>query len=199
VHVAALSAAIPAAIMLPAVCVERGRFGQAASLGVYALCVLATFAASAAYNLARAPRVQRVLRRLDHAAIFLMIAGSYTPFTTLRLSGAWAWGTTAAIWATALVGVAGKLLFPGHGRRLWVVVYLVMGWTALVAIKPLIVGVAPVALVLLALGGAIYSVGVLFYVRRSLPFRRAIWHGFVLAAAAIQYGAVLTGVVLAPA
>ena len=153
------------------------------------------FLASAAYNRA-SPRRRPLLRRLDHAAIFLMIAGSYTPFTTQRLTGAWAWGMTAAVWTLALAGAAGKLFLPGLGKGFWVVLYLALGWVALIAVRPLLADVSILALALLAAGGLIYSLGVIVYLRKTLPFRRAIWHGFVVAAAATQYAAVLTGVVL---
>ena len=154
------------------------------------------FLASAAYNLA-SPRRRPLLRRLDHAAIFLMIAGSYTPFTTQRLTGAWAWGMTAAVWTLALAGAAGKLFLPGLGKGFWVVLYLALGWVALIAVRPLLADVSILALALLAAGGLIYSLGVIVYLRKTLPFRRAIWHGFVTAAAATHFVAILTGVVLA--
>jgi hemolysin III len=154
------------------------------------------FLASAAYNLA-SPRRRPMLRRLDHAAIFLMIAGSYTPFTTQRLTGAWAWGMTSGVWALALGAAAAKLFAPGFGRRFWVALYLALGWIAVIAIKPLLAGVSVLALVLLLVGGLVYSLGVIVYLKRDLPFRRAIWHGFVTAAAATHFAAILTGVVLA--
>jgi hemolysin III len=141
-------------------------------------------------------RRRPLLRRFDHAAIFLMIAGSYTPFTTQSLTGAWAIGMTTTVWALALAGVAGKLFLPGLGRGFWVALYLALGWIAVVAVKPLMATVSLVALILLLAGGLVYSLGVIVYVRRSLPFRRAIWHGFVIAAAGMQYAAILTGVVL---
>jgi hemolysin III len=153
------------------------------------------FACSLAYNMS-SPRHRPLLRRFDHAAIFLMIAGCYTPFTTLRLTGAWAIGMTSAVWTLALAGATAKLLLPGLGRGFWIALYLALGWMALIAIKPLLADVSFVALILLAVGGAIYSLGVVVYARRSLQFRRAIWHGFVVAAAATQYAAILLGVVL---
>jgi hemolysin III len=150
---------------------------------------------SAAYNFAN-ERSRPLLRRFDHAGIFLMIAGSYTPFTTQKLEGAWAIGMTTAVWTLALAGVAGKLFLPGLGRKFWVALYLLLGWLAVVALKPLLAGVSILSLLLLAVGGLIYSTGVLVYLKHSLKFRRAIWHGFVVAAAGVQYAAVLTGVVL---
>src|SRR6185436_6419345 len=150
---------------------------------------------STAYTFAKAT-CRPLLRRFDHAGIFLMIAGSYTPFTTQVLTGGWAIGMTVAVWTVALAGVAGKLLAPGLDRKFWVGVYLALGWLILVALKPLMHSAAWAALVLLALGGILYSTGVIFYAARKLKFRRAIWHGHVIAAAGAHWTAVLVGVVL---
>jgi hemolysin III len=172
-----------------------GRSGQTAAIAVYAASLMAMFGCSLAYNMSRPGRCDW-LRRFDHAAIFLMIAGSYTPFTTQSLTGGWAIGMTAAVWTLALAGAALKLFLPDLGRGLWVPLYLGLGWIAVIALKPLFAGVSLLALTLLAAGGLIYSLGVIVYARPSLKFRRAIWHGFVVAAAATQYAAVLLGVVL---
>jgi hemolysin III len=195
VHVAGLAAGGVGGLTLLGLSLGMGRLGQTAAIGVYTACLMAMFACSAAYNMS-SPRRRPLLRRFDHAAIFLMIAGSYTPFTTQSLTGAWAWGMTATVWALALAGVVGKLFLPGLGRGFWVALYLGLGWIAVIAVKPLLAGVSVAALILLAAGGLIYSLGVIVYVRRGLRFRRAIWHGFVVAAAATQYAAILLGVVL---
>ncbi|MDQ2860724.1 MAG: hemolysin III family protein [Pseudomonadota bacterium] len=198
VHFVGLTAGALGGLTLLGLSLGLGRLGQTAAIGVYAACLVAMFLCSAAYNLA-SPERRPVLRRLDHAAIFLMIAGSYTPFTTQRLHGAWAWGMTGAVWALALAAAAGKLFAPGLGKGFWVALYLILGWIAAVAIKPLLASVSLAALALLLAGGLVYSLGVIVYLNKSLPFRRAIWHGFVIAAATTQYCAVLTGVVLSPA
>jgi hemolysin III len=151
---------------------------------------------STAYNFAKA-RYRPTLRRLDHAGIFLMIAGSYTPFTIHNLTGGWAWGMTAAVWTLAGVGALGKIFLTRVDRRLWVAVYLALGWLVVVALKPMIDNVTWVALLLLVAGGVLYSTGVIFYVNKRLKFSRAIWHGHVVAAAATHWAAVLVGVVLA--
>jgi hemolysin III len=104
---------------------------------------------------------------------------------------------TAAVWTVAAAGVLGKLFLPGLGRRVWVGLYLAMGWLVLVAIKPMIAGMGWAALLLLALGGVIYSTGTVFYLMKRLKFRRAIWHGHVIGGAGLHYAAVLVGVVLA--
>lgn len=195
VHVAGLAVGGLGGGILLGLSLGSGRAGEVAAVAVYAGCFVLMFLASALYNLAQ-PGRQPLLRRFDHAAIFLMIAGSYTPFTTQRLQGVWAWGMTGAVWALALAGAAGKLLAPGLARGFWIVLYLVLGWLVVIAVHPLAAGVSPLACGLLLAGGIVYSLGIIVYLRKDLPFRRAIWHGFVLAAAATHYVAILTGVVL---
>jgi hemolysin III len=196
VHIVGLTAGAVGGVVLLGLSLAFGHPGQAAAIAVYALCLVAMLLASAAYNLA-SPTRRPLLRRLDHAAIFLMIAGSYTPFTTQRLHGAWAYGMTAGVWALGLAGAAGKLFLPGLGKGFWVILYLTLGWVVVAAIKPMLAGVSLAAMVLLLIGGLIYSAGVLVYLREHLPFRRAIWHGFVVVAASTHYAAIVTGVVLA--
>jgi hemolysin III len=140
-----------------------------------------------------------VLRRLDEAAIFLMIAGSYTPFTTQRFEGLWSVGFTALIWTLAFVGAGVKLFAPRISDKFWSGVYVVFGWLAVAALKPMVETVHPVALALLVIGGLIYTAGVLVFISPKVRFRRAIWHGFVVTGATVHWTAVLVGVVLAPA
>jgi hemolysin III len=198
VHLIGLSLAGLGGVVLMGLSLGLGSWTQTLAIGAYSFCMLATFICSAAYNLA-SPIRQPLLRRFDHAAIFLMIAGSYTPFTTQRLHGAPALYMTGLVWLTAICGVLGKLFLPGLSKRIWVGVYLALGWLAIIAVKPLIAAVSAISLGLLLAGGIVYSTGILVYIRKRLKFRRAVWHGFVLAAAATHYVAILTGVVLAPA
>ncbi len=195
VHIVGLTLALVGGVVLLTLAVGAGSISKIVGVSIYAAGVLAMLAFSTAYNFAP-PRRRPLLRRLDHAGIFLMISGSYTPFT-LSLPGAWSWGMTAAVWAIGGLGALGKLFLPGIGRRFWVAVYLALGWLVLVAIKPMIDSLAWYALVLLAAGGVLYSTGVIFYVNKRLKFARAIWHGHVVAAAAAHWTAVLVGVVLA--
>ena len=195
VHVVGLTLALVGGVVLLALAVQARSISLTVGVAIYAAGLLAMLAFSTAYNFASAAH-RPWLRRLDHAGIFLMIAGSYTPFTTQNLTGAWAWGMTAAVWSAALVGAVGKLFLPRLDRRIWVGVYLLLGWLVLVALKPMIVTTAAAALVLLALGGVLYSTGVLFYLNKRLKFARAIWHGHVVAAAGAHWTAVLLGVVL---
>jgi len=196
VHLAGLAFAIVGGAILLALSVRLGGVGKIASVAIYTAGMVAMLSLSTAYNFAR-HTWRPLLRRFDHAGIFLMIAGSYTPFTTQNLHGAWSVGMTAAVWTIALAGVAGKLFLPGLGSRVWVGLYVALGWLVLVALKPMIAGLTWPALLLLALGGLTYSTGAVFYLIEKLKFRRAIWHGHVVGGAVLQYVAVLVGVVLA--
>jgi hemolysin III len=157
------------------------------------------FGCSAAYNLARNCLWRAVLQRCDHAAIFIMIAGTYTPFTLLRLDGAWSWGLTTAVWSIAGIGILVKLCRRCDLHYASVAPYLLLGWIGLIAVDPLFRSLGWQTLGLIGLGGVLYMVGVVFHVWRRLPFQNAIWHAFVLAAASVHYAAVFNGVVLAGA
>lgn len=195
VHVMGLTLALVGGIVLLTLAVLNGSISQVVGVSIYAVGVLCMLGFSTAYNFAK-PQYRPTLRRLDHAGIFLMIAGSYTPFT-INLPGAWGWGMTAAVWAIAGLGALGKLFLVGIDRKFWVAVYLLLGWLVVVALKPMIDTLAWYAMALLVTGGVLYSTGVIFYVNKRLKFSRAIWHGHVVAAAAAHWTAILLGVVLA--
>lgn len=158
------------------------------SVSVYCLGLLAMIGFSAAYNLMPHHRPSKaVLRRLDHAAIFIMIAATYTPFVVNRLGAPYGGVMLSVIWVLASIGVALKLVYPRRFEKLSLGLYLVMGWLVVAVIKPLSLNVASADLWLLGAGGLVYSLGVVFYVIERIPFNRAIWHGFVLAAAALHF------------
>ncbi len=196
VHIVGLVLAVIGGVVLLALAVRAHSVSLVVGVGIYAAGLLAMLAFSTAYNFAK-PRFQPVLRRLDHAGIFVMIAGSYTPFTTQNLTGAWAWGMTAAVWSVAAFGALGKLFLPTVGRRLWIPVYLALGWLVVIAMKPMLDSTTWLAMLLLGVGGILYSTGVIFYMNKRLTFGRAIWHGHVVVAAGSHWAAVLLGVVLA--
>lgn len=195
VHIAGLALALFGGGMALGLAVTYGYASKVAATSIYAIGLIGMLSFSLAYNFAN-PNLQPFLRRLDHAGIFLMIAASYTPFTTQVLSGGWAISMTSIIWGIAAFGIFGKLFLPGIGKAVWVVLYLALGWAALVAIKPMAEGMPIAATILLALGGLAYSIGTIFYMMKRLKFRRAIWHGHVVAGAAMHYAAILVGVVL---
>jgi hemolysin III len=194
VHLAGLALALLGVGMLLGISISSGDPGQLWAVAIYGSGLVAMLALSTAYNFSP-PRHQPLLRRFDHAGIFLMIAGCYTPFTTQHLSGVWAWAMTSAVWTIAGLGAAAKLLLPGLGRGFWLVVYLLLGWLMLIAVRPLFSSVGLAPLILLAVGGMLYTLGVVFYANKKLLFRRAIWHGHVVAAAAVHWTAILLAVI----
>jgi hemolysin III len=141
------------------------------------------------------PRARAVLRALDHSAIFLLIAGTYTPFTLVSLRGPWGWSLFGVVWGLAVAGIALRLTLRRRPTALFVALYLAMGWCVVVAAKPLLAAVDPGGIALLVAGGLAYSLGVVFYAWRR-PYHHAIWHAFVLAGSAFHYAAVLHYVAL---
>ena len=161
------------------------------SVSVYCLGLLLMISFSAAYNLVPHHRPSKqVLRRLDHAAIFIMIAATYTPFAVNRLGHPQGDIVLAAIWLTATAGVALKVLFPRRFEVASLGLYLGMGWMVVTVIKPLAASLAAADFWLLIAGGLVYSAGVVFYVIDRIPYHKAIWHGAVLAAAVLHFTAI---------
>src|SRR6476646_333655 len=143
---------------------------------VYSACLLAMLGCSAAYNLAANAARRGFLRQLDHAAIFPMIAGTYTPFTTCRLHGVWAIGMTAAVWTGAITGAAIKPSCPRGIKPGSIVAYLALGWMILLGMRPMLGSGDALTALLIGVGGVLYSIGVGFHLWRTLPFHNAIWH-----------------------
>ena len=195
VHAIGVGLGVPAAFAVVLVAVLGGGVEQLTPILLYALGLVAMFGCSAAYNVFRQSRARAWLRRFDHAAIFAMIAGTYTPFTVLGLDGAWSVGLTATIWSIAGLGIAAKLVQPRWIEPVSIVLYLALGWIGVVAARPFLDSMAWPTLVLLAVGGVIYSAGVIFHVWQRLPYHNAVWHGFVLVAACVHYAAVITIIV----
>jgi len=196
IHILGIAGASIGGATLVALIAARGNWLELGALVIYAFGMVAMFCCSAAYHLARNSPWRAMLRRCDHAAIFVMIAGSYTPFTLLRLDGAWSWGLTGAVWLIAGLGILMKLCRGCDAGYASIAPYLLLGWIGLIAIDPLFQSLGWQTFTLIAAGGVLYSVGVLFHIWESLPFQNAIWHGFVLAAAAVHFAAVVNGVVL---
>ncbi len=192
VHALGLALGVVGAVALVGLAVFYGNPVLVVPLFIYAAGLVAMLGCSAAYNLLRSSRRRDWLRRFDHAAIFAMIAGTYTPFTILGLEGGWSSGLTVLIWSVAAIGIALKLWQPRRIETISIALYLGLGWIGLVALQPFRAALDTSTLALLAAGGLLYSVGVVFHLWHRLPYHNAIWHGFVLAAASIHYLAVLT-------
>ena len=191
VHVVGLTLGLAGSIVLVMLALPREASTVLVSLALYGVGLLAMLGCSALYNIGGDGPRKAFWRRLDHAAIFVMIAGTYTPFLAIAIGGAWGTGLLVLVWTVAAAGVVLKLLHPGWREALSIAAYLLLGWTILVAIDRLIAAVSLPALILLAAGGILYSIGVLFCQWERLPYQKAIWHGFVLTAAACHYFAIL--------
>jgi hemolysin III len=197
VHFAGLAAGLVGSVTLVAAAAERARALMIVSVAVYGIGLVCMIGASALYNIAAASRRREWFRRLDHAAIFLMIAGTYTPFTLVRMGGPWGHGIAVFVWLAAVTGIALKLLYPRRLEGLSILLYLAIGWAILVGLKPLFAAVPLPAIILIGVGGLLYSFGVVFHLWHRLPYHNAIWHACVLGAAACHWVAVLNGVVRA--
>jgi hemolysin III len=156
----------------------------------YAAALVASFALSAAYNMTLHRRIRAVLRRFDHAAIYLLIAGTYTPMAIIGLGGGRGLALAIAAWSLAVFGIVLKLGFFHRWPKLGFALYLGQGWLGLVAAWPLVQTLPLSALILIVAGGLTFSLGTIFYAS-SWRFSRAIWHGHVLAAAAAHYAAII--------
>jgi len=167
------------------------------SILVYGLGLLTVLSVSALYNLWPISPVKWMLRRLDHSAIYLLIAGTYTPFITQMKAGAESLVLLVGVWLTSAVGIALKLRFPGRFDRLSILLYLLLSWSGVMAYESVFGALPDSTLWLLTIGGILYTTGVVFHLWESLRFQNAIWHVFVLVAAACHYGAVLDCLVLA--
>ena len=188
-------AALAGGAVLITLAALHGDRWQLAGAIVFGICLLALYVASTLYHAVAHPLAKARLKVVDHCAIYLLIAGTYTPFTLIGLRGPWGWGLFAAIWSLALAGVVFKLFFTGRFRRLSTFIYIAMGWLVLVAFKPLLDALDPWTLGWLLAGGACYTLGTLFYHRPSLRFSHAIWHLFVVAGSVCHYVAVMAQVV----
>ncbi|OCW58986.1 PAQR family membrane homeostasis protein TrhA [Hoeflea olei] len=185
-HAIGLTAAVLGAVVLLVWAAEVASPGQIAAIAVYAATLIATFAASAFYHMTPWPKIRPVLRRIDHAAIYLKIAGTYTPLVVMIGSGL-AYVMLGLVWAMAIIGMTLKLVFWSTPGRFGPALYLAMGWMSVVLIWSSW-GQLPFGLIVA--GGLLYTVGVLFYVAKKMRFSTAIWHGFVIAASACFFAAI---------
>ncbi|PWR22790.1 PAQR family membrane homeostasis protein TrhA [Zavarzinia aquatilis] len=191
VHVVGIGFALLGSLLLIVLVGLRGDGGAISATLPYVAGLNAMLLCSAAYNLTRPSARREFLRRLDHAAIFVMIAGTYTPFTTRYLDGAWAIAITATIWGIAAIGVYVKIAFPRRFERTFFGIYLALGWILVIPLRQLLDALETSTSILIGVGGLLFTIGTLFHVWNRLAFQNAIWHGFVLAATVCHYAAVM--------
>jgi len=192
VHALGLAAGITAATLLVAHVVRTHEVTEIAATGIYAGFAVFALMASAAYHLLPWDQTRPMFHRIDHAAIYLKIAGTYTPLVVL-IGSAFAYVVLAAVWAVALLGAVAKLSFWRTDARGSLALYLAMGWASVLLIYPMWRTLPGTTLVLIVVGGGLYTLGTVFYAMPKLRFQNAIWHGFVLAASACFFGAVAVG------
>lgn len=161
------------------------------SSSIFGASLVLLYTSSTVYHSVWHHRARLILQRIDHSAIFILIAGTYTPFVLVNLRGFWGWTLFGLVWSVALLGILLQVCPRKRHERLSLVLYLGLGWLALVAIKPFLEHVEPGGLILLLVGGLSYSLGVIFYIWKDLSYHHAIWHGFVLAGSASHFFAVL--------
>ena len=190
VHVTGVLLGLIGAIAIVTITAQAQSVGVA-SIVVYIFGLVTMLVLSAAYNMWPVSPTKWLLRRFDHSAIYLLIAGTYAPFLVQMKSGMVALGLGIGIWSSAAVGMILKLALPGRFDRLAVALYMLLGWSGVVAYEAIASTVPSLSLWLLLIGGMLYSIGTVFHAWRRLRFHNAIWHGFVLLAASCHYLAVL--------
>jgi len=166
------------------------------SCAIYGTTFILLYMSSTLYHSARNPRVRRVMKIIDHASIYLLIAGTYTPYALAPLRGALGWTIFGAMWGCALLGIFFKAFFTGRFKAVSLFSYLFMGWFCVIAAKPLYRELTTAGFVFLAVGGLCYTVGAVFYARKSLKWSHAVWHLFVLAGSLCHFFSILFGIAL---
>lgn len=182
---------VAALTLLVVLAVIYGDIWRVVSFSIYGASLVILYLASTLYHTVQTPRVKRILRIFDHAAIFILIAGSYTPFLLVSLRGTWGWTLLGIVWGIALVGIVLKVFFIGKYEVLATAAYVGMGWLVVFAFRQLLANLDTGGVVLLVAGGVVYTLGVIFYAWRKLPYSHAIWHLFVLGGSACHFFAVL--------
>ena len=191
-----------AAIGMVVLIVQAVRFGdpwRVIASVIYGTSLVLLYTTSTLYHALPPRRAKRVFQLLDHAAIYLLIAGSYTPFALVTLRGGWGWTLFGLAWGLGFAGIIFEVVFRERAKKLSLVFYLLMGWLAVIAGKPLLSALPPGGILLIVSGGAFYSLGTIFYVWRRLPYHHAIWHVFVLGGSAAHFFCMLFYVVTAGA
>lgn len=190
-HGVGIVLAIAGLAVLVAFATLHGDAWHVVSCSIFGATLILLYTTSTIYHSLRAEGAKQLLRVLDHAAIFLLIAGTYTPFMLVNLRGPWGWSLLVVIWGLAVAGIILRLFLRGRLHGVVVAIYVAMGWAIVVAVQPMLENVALGGLLLLAAGGLAYTGGVLFYRWKSLKYHHAIWHGFVLLGSALHFFSIL--------
>jgi hemolysin III len=198
-HGLGLAMAVAGFVVMVTLAVQRGTVWHIVGCSVYGVSLVAVYAASTIYHSVTSSRWKAVFRTVDHACIFLIIAGSYTPFTLTVLRGTTGWILFSLVWTCAILGTLQKVVGTTSNSRLSTMVYIVMGWLAVFAIRPILANIDWFGIGLLLAGGLCYTLGVYFYVRDNQRYYHAVWHIFVLAGSTCHFWAVMHCVIPAVA
>ncbi len=163
---------------------------------IYGFTLIILYSASTLYHSFQNEKLKKIFNMFDHISIYFLIAGTYTPFLLVNMRGVWGWVIFGIVWTSAIVGTTLKLIYGNRFRKVSTILYLCMGWIIVIAIKPLILNTEPIGLLLIVVGGLLFSFGVIFYKWKSLPFNHGIWHIFVLLGTVCHFFAVLFFVVI---
>jgi hemolysin III len=189
-HGLGLLLSVAGLVLLVVAAARHGDAWQVTSVAIYGASLVVLYTTSTLYHSIPGAERKRVLRKFDHAAIFLLIAGSYTPFLLVSLRGPWGWSLFGVVWGLAVVGIALKFWFAGRFRTVSTLLYLAMGWLVMVAVKPLALALGAGGFRPLIAGGLCYTLGAGFYLWKRLPYHHAVWHVFVLCGSVCHWAAV---------
>lgn len=195
IHGVGIALSIAGLAVLVAFAALHGNALTVVACAVFGASLVLLYTASTLYHSISVAAAKPALRALDHIAIYVLIAGTYTPFTLIALPGAWGWSLFVAVWTLALVGSALELGLLKRYHKLAVLLYVGMGWIGMIAFKPLSEHLQAGGMLLLIGGGVAYTLGVPFYLWRRLPYHHALWHVFVLAGSVLHFLAVLLYVI----
>src|SRR5271168_1113846 len=190
-HGIGLALSIAGFVVLLVLAAVRGSAWHIVGCAIYGTTLICVYTASTLYHSIPRPKFRRILKILDHCAIYLLIAGTYTPFLLVNLRGSWGWSLFGVMWGLALAGVLFKLWFVDHFPILSTSFYVLMGWVGIVAFKPVLSHIPAAGLLWLVIGALMYMLGVVFYAVKKIPFNHVIWHLFVMAGSACHYVAIL--------
>jgi hemolysin III len=181
-------------VVLLAVAMVRGGIWQILGCAIFGTTLVCLYAASTCYHGISSPRAKRAFMIFDHCAIYLLIAGTYTPFLLVNLHGSWGWSLFAVIWSVAVVGILFKLWLGDRFPVVSVGAYVAMGWLGVIAAHQIYIHVPFTGIVWIVLGGLAYSIGVIFYACKKIPYHHVIWHLLVMTGSTCHYIAILYSV-----
>ena len=188
-------AALVGLVVLLAATYDHGPTLHLMSVAIFGITLVVLYGSSTIYHGLPESDYKRIFRKLDHIAIYLLIAGTYTPFVVIKMPDAAGWTVLAVVWGLAALGITLELVRNSSTRRTSLGLYLIMGWLAVYALQPLFAILEPMSLALLVLGGLTYTVGVIFYAWHKLPYNHAVWHGFVLGGSTLHFASVIAFVI----